>query len=43
LWLCGDPVRLRLIGYDFTEVSSEALVTIRPTGSWATAKTTPLR
>ena len=30
LWLCGDPVRLRLIGYDFTELSSEALVNDPP-------------
>ncbi|MCU1385101.1 MAG: hypothetical protein JWL71_3798 [Acidobacteria bacterium] len=30
VWLCGDPVRLRLIGYDFHEVDSEASVNAAP-------------
>ena len=30
VWLCGDQSRLRLIGYDFLEVSSEALLNAPP-------------
>jgi hypothetical protein len=30
VWLCGDTTRLRLLGYDFIEVSSEALVNGSP-------------
>ena len=30
IWLCGDTARLRLIGYDFKEVTSEAFVNSPP-------------
>ena len=30
IWLCGDSTRLRLIGYDFKEVTSEAFVNSPP-------------
>ena len=30
IWLCGDTTRLRLIGYDFTELASEAEVNGAP-------------